>query len=301
MTEPLVIAIVLNWDRCDDTLECLKSLTESTYGNLQTIVLDCGSSGDSVARIRVAFPNVGVVEIVENHGYAGNNNVGIRMALQRGADWIFVLNDDTVVARDCVAELVKAGESDSRVGVVGPMVYHHDEPQIIQSAGGVLGPCWESLHLGMNERDRSFGEEPRAVEWVSGCGMLVRRDLIEEVGLLDERFFAYWEEVEWCLRAGKVGWRILHAPQARLWHKGVQRNYRPAPTVTYYSTRNRLLTLAKHHAPLRVWIGACLQIARTVTSSAIRPKSGSTGSHRQAICRGVKDFILGRWGGPVEL
>jgi hypothetical protein len=301
MTEPFVVAIVLNWNRCGDTRECLASLTAGTYGNLQIVVLNCGSSRDSVAAIRDGFPNVDVIELTENQGYAGNNNVGIRMAFQRGAEWVLVLNEDTILARDCVEELVKAGESDSRVGIVGPMVYHYDEPEVIQSAGGMLGPCWESLHLDMNERDSQQLREPHTVEWVSGCGMLVRRGLTQDVGLLDERFFAYWEEIEWCLRAGRAGWPTLHAPQAKMWHKGVRRHYRPSPSVTYYCTRNRLLTLAKHHAPLRVWIGASLQMARTVASWTIRPKWKSMFTHRQAICRGVMDFVLGRWGGPVEL
>jgi hypothetical protein len=153
----------------------------------------------------------------------------------------------------------------------------------------------------MNEPDRRQFQEPHAVEWISGCGIFVRRGVIEQVGALDERYFIYWEETEWCLRAARGGWRITHVPQAKLWHKGVQRNYRPAPTVTYYSTRNRLLTLAKHHAPVRVWVGACLQIARTFASWTIRPKWRSMRPHREAMCRGVVDFVLRRWGGPVRL
>jgi GT2 family glycosyltransferase len=117
--------------------------------------------------------------------------------------------------------------------------------------------------------------------------------------MLDERFFYYWEETEWCLRSTRAGWRILHAPQARLWHKGVQRDYRPKPSVAYYNTRNRLLVLAKHRAPLYTWLVVWGQIARTLTSMSVRPKWRASRSHRDAMLRGTIDFLRQRWGqGP---
>jgi GT2 family glycosyltransferase len=199
----------------------------------------------------------------------------------------------------CLAELIAVGESDPRIGIVGPMVYHHDEPTVIQSAGGRLGRNWESQHIAQNEPDTQQFTSPRAVDWISGCAILVRRAVIEQVGMLDERFFYYWEETEWCLRATRAGWRILHAPQARLWHKGVQRDYRPKPSVAYYNTRNRLLVLAKHRAPLRTRLAVWGQIARTLTSMTVRPKWRASRSHRDAMLRGTIDFLRHRWGqGP---
>jgi GT2 family glycosyltransferase len=119
--------------------------------------------------------------------------------------------------------------------------------------------------------------------------------------MIDPRYFYYWEETEWCLRAGRAGWRIWHVPAAKVWHKGVQRDYRPKPTVTYYATRNRLLTLSKHHAPLAVWVAAWIQILRTMTSWTVRSRWRSMHEHRHAMGRGVIDFLLQRWGGPVQL
>jgi GT2 family glycosyltransferase len=301
MAEPLVITVVLNSNRREDTLCCLASLAESTHQRHKVIVADNASSDGSVEAIRAGFPQVEVISLIENRGYAGNNNVGIAAALERGADWVFVLNEDTVVAPDCIAQLVSTGESDPSIGIVGPMVYHHDEPQVIQSAGGMLGPCWESVHLGKNEPDRQQFSAPHAVDWISGCGLLVRRSVIEQVGLIDERYFIYWEETEWCIRAGRAGWRIMHVPQARIWHKGVRRDYRPTPHLTYYFTRNKLLTLSKHHAPLLVWVGSWLQLLRTVISWSVRPKWKSMRSHRAAMCLGIRDFLRRRWGGPVRL
>ena len=301
MPQPSVISVILNTNHREDTLRCLVSLAESTYENHKTIVLDNDSADGSVEAIRKAFPRVEIIGLSENRGYAGNNNVGITAALAQGADWVFVLNEDTVLAPDCLPHLVTVGESDPRIGIVGPMVYHHEEPAIIQSAGGMISHYWESLHLGKDELDRGQFSEPHLVDWISGCGILVRRALIEQVGMIDERYFYYWEETEWCLRAGKAGLWVVHVPQAKMWHKGVRRDYHPKPLVTYYGTRNRLLTLAKCQASPLAWVIVWLQILRTLTSWTIKPKWRSMREHRNAMWRGVVDFLCHRWGGPVKL
>jgi GT2 family glycosyltransferase len=298
---PCIFSVILNSNRREDTLQCLASLASGTYRHHKVMVLDNSSTDGSVDAIHVAFPNVQVVELPTNLGYAGNNNVGIQAAMNQGADWILVLNEDTIVDADCLTRLVEIGESDARIGIVGPMVYHHGEPTVIQSAGGTITGRWEALHLAQNETDRGQFDGPHAVDWISGCAILVRRAVIEQVGMLDSRYFYYWEETEWCLRAARAGWRIVHVPAAKIWHKGVQRDYRPKPTVTYYATRNRLLTLAKHKAPLGVWVAAWIQILRTMTSWTVRSKWRTMHEHRHAMGRGVVDFLLQRWGGPVQL
>lgn len=296
MPEPLVVTVILNTNRRDDTLACLASLAESHYENHRTIVLDNASTDGSVAAIRSAFPAVDVIQLEENLGYAGNNNVGVWAALERGAEWVFVLNEDTVLDPGCLPRMVDVGQSAPDVGVVGPMVYHFDEPNVIQSAGGRLGRRWQSVHEGANEPDEGQFAHPRPVDWISGCAIMVRREAIEAVGALDERFFYYWEETEWCLRVGRQQWRVMHAPRAKLWHKGVQRDYRPSPSVTYYNTRNRLLLLAKHRAPLLVRLAVWGEIARTLTSWTVRPRWRSMREHRDAMWQGLVDFLRRRWG-----
>lgn len=183
----------------------------------------------------------------------------------------------------------------------GPMVYHHDEPDVIQSAGGKMDRYWDASHLAQNTRDEGQFSGPHAVDWISGCALLVRRSVIEQVGTIDPRYFYFWEETEWCLRTKRAGWRITHVPEAKLWHKGVQRNYSPKPSVTYFATRNRLLTLDKHHAPAFVRLIAWLQIIRTLTSWTIKPKWRGMRDHRRAMWRGAADFVGRRWGGPAPL
>jgi GT2 family glycosyltransferase len=296
MTQPFVISVILNSNRRQDTLECLASLAKTTHSNHKAIVLDNHSMDGSVEAICAAHPSVQIIELNENCGYAGNNNVGIQAALDQGADWVFVLNEDTVLAPDCISHLIAVGECDSRIGVVGPMVYHHDEPDIIQSAGGLLGPYWQSIHVAKDEPDSGQVTQPHPVDWISGCAIMVRRSAIQQIGMIDARYFYYWEETEWCLRACKAGWRIMHVPGARIWHKGVQRNYSPKPSVTYYSTRNHFLTLAKHHAPLKAWLFTWSHILRTLSSWTLKPKWRFMRHHRDAMLHGLVDFLNHRWG-----
>jgi hypothetical protein len=296
MSQPHVFTIILNTNRRADTLECLASLQTLTYSNHTVIALDNASTDGSVEAISISFPSVQIVRLTDNRGYAGNNNVGIQAALQQGADWVFVLNEDTILDAECLTRLIEVAESDSRIGIVGPMVYHHDEPKVIQSAGGRLDKWWFGYHLGQNEDDRGQFAAPHDVDWISGCAILVRRAVIEQLGMIDERFFYYWEETEWCLRTRKSGWRIVHVPAAKLWHKGVQRNYNPGPSVTYYNTRNRLMMLAKHRAPLPVWLRAWWQIARTLLSWTVKPVWRSKRGHRDAMWQGLLDFLRRRWG-----
>jgi GT2 family glycosyltransferase len=296
MNQPFLVLVVLNFNRREDTLKCLSSVKQNTYNNYKVILLDNNSTDGSIQAVRSTYPEVQIIELNENRGYAGNNNVGIKAALEEGADWVFVLNEDTILDPECLSNMVITAESDPQIGILGPMVYHHDEPDVIQSAGGMLGPNWESIHLAKNELDVGQFDRSHPVEWISGCAIMVRRAAIEQDGMIDERFFYYWEETEWCLRIGKAGWRIVHVPQAKIWHKGVQRDYHPKPSVTYYSTRNRLLLLAKHQAPLRVWVFVCLQILRTLTSWTIKPKWREMQQHRNAMWKGIMDFSHQRWG-----
>lgn len=296
MTEPRIVSVILNTNRRADTLACLAALHASTYANHGIIALDNASTDGSVDAIRAAFPDVQIVALQHNRGYAGNNNVGIQIALDHGADWVFVLNEDTVLAPDCLTQLIAAAADEPQVGIVGPMVYHYDEPNVIQSAGGQLTRDWQSRHLGQNEPDVQRWTQPHTVDWISGCAILVRRAVIEQIGALDERFFYYWEETEWCLRTQRHGWRIVHVPQAHLWHKGVQRDYRPGPHVTYYNTRNRFLLLHTHHAPLIVWLHVWSQTLRTWASWTIKPRWRTQREHRTALWHGARDFLRRRWG-----
>lgn len=164
MASPYIVTVVLNTNHRADTLACLASLHQLTYKHYKIIVLDNASTDGSVEAIRARFPTVQIIALTDNRGYAGNNNVGIHAAVAQGADWVLVLNEDTLLAPDCFTRLMEVGESDPRIGIVGPMVYQADEPQVIQSAGGLLDAHWAAVHRGQNELDAGQGDVPVTVE-----------------------------------------------------------------------------------------------------------------------------------------
>lgn len=293
---PKVVAVIISNSRQADTLACLASLKQSTYPNLSVLVLDNQSKDGTVPAIRAEFPEVIVIELSENKGYAGNNNLGLKMALDQQADWVFVLNDDTTLAPDCIDQLVKIGLSNAHIGLVGPLIYHANEVSVIQSAGGTIDRHWVAQHRGRNQTDTGQFSDPAPVDWLSGCALLMRRQVVEALTGFDERFFMYCEEVDWCLRATQQGWLQQLAPQAKLWHKGALRNYQPAPSVTYYMTRNQLLLLRKHHAPLAVQAYQWAQTVRTLVSWTVKPQWRAKRDHRDALWQGLVDFTQQRWG-----
>ena len=297
---PLVTVLILNTNRKDDTLACVQSLQESTYPNQAIILLDNASTDGSVEAVSARFPEVRIVHLTQNLGYTGNNNVGIQIALEQGADWVFILNEDTIVAPDCIAQLVAAGEADPAIGILGPLVFHYSEPEVIQSAGGSFDRLWRSQHIGQNDSNLSAYAAPRQVDWVTGCSLLARASVLSQIGGFDERFYYYYEETELCVRANRAGWKIQYVPSAKIWHKGVQVNYAPKPSVTYYSVRNHLMMLSKHHAPLPVQAAAWLDDLKTIASWTLRPKWRSQHGHRDAAVQAMGDYLRHRTGKRPE-
>jgi GT2 family glycosyltransferase len=211
---PKVWCVVLNWNGADYTLECLAALRTCTYPTLNVIVIDNGSTDDSVSRIKVAYPEILLLHNQKNLGFAGGNNVGIRYALERGADYIWLLNNDTKPAPDALSALVAKASSADRIGAVASICYYADAPSTVQAWGGSRVNLW----IGYSGLSRI----PREDDWfdsLNGTSILVRRSAWEDVGLLDEAFFVYWEDTEFCLRLRKKGWRIAAAPDSRVLHK----------------------------------------------------------------------------------
>jgi GT2 family glycosyltransferase len=291
-----VAVVILNYYRPEDTLACLDSLAASTYQNISILVLQMSADDPSIPVIQNNHPHAKSLVLDNNKGYAGNNNTGIRAVLENQPEWIFILNEDTVLAPDCLEKLVKVGQAQPVAGILGPMVYHYDEPDRIQSAGGMMDNLWRFWHAGQNQPANEYFTDVRAVDWVTGCSLLVRRRVIEEVGMMDEAFFMYNEETEWCLRAREAGWTIVHVPQARLWHKGVQRDYSPSASVTYYSFRNRFLLFHKHRAPFRARLAAWSEAFRTLASWSLQPKWAHMRQQRDALFQALWDTARRKWG-----
>jgi GT2 family glycosyltransferase len=295
---PQVAIIILNWNGCKDTLACLASLSRLDYPACEIVVVDNGSTDDSIPAIRATYPQVTLIETGENLGYVGGNNIGLEHARATGADYALLLNNDTEVAPDFLSLLIETAGADPAVGVVGPMIYYFDQPNVIWSAGGFIdwkeGTAWM---IGLNEVDRDqFGHLPRQVDFVTGCALLIKMPLVEQVGMLDPRFFAYFEETEWCVRVTRAGYKIMHIPQARLWHKISADAREASPQVHYYMTRNRLLFLKLSQAGIISWLNTLFSYARTLLSWTLNPKWRYKAPLRQAMLRAILDYQRQQFG-----
>ena len=226
MNYPRVVIIILNWNGLKDTIECLESLKKITYPNYKVIVVDNASRGDDVQVLRERFGDyVHLIQNDENYGFAEGNNIGIRYALAHLApDYLFLLNNDTVVAPDVLDELVRAAEDDPNTGIAGPKIYYYDingRKDVIWSAGGKIRwwHPWVYDGIGCNDDDLPRYQALRTVDWVSGAAMMVKRSTIGELGLLSSQYFFGTEDVEYCLQAHKRGFNVVYVPTARVWHK----------------------------------------------------------------------------------
>jgi GT2 family glycosyltransferase len=213
-SNPQVACIILNWNGWRDTIECLDALKDCRYPALTVIVVDNGSADDSVARIRAAHPDILLLESGANLGFAGGNNIGIRYALAHGAEYVWLLNNDTKPAPDALDALVAKALTDKRIGAVASICYYADSPSTVQAWAGSRVNLW----IGYGR----ITTQPHSDDWfhtLNGTSMLVARTAIEDAGLLDQGFFLYWEDTEFCLRLRKEGWRIAAAPDSRVLHK----------------------------------------------------------------------------------
>jgi len=289
--------VILNWNNAPDTLECLASVARLRYDNGDAVVVDNGSTDGSVAAIRDKYPAVTILENHENLGYAEGNNVGVRFSLESGADYVFILNNDALVSPETLSCLVAAATAHPDAGFLGPKVYHRESPQVIQSVGGMFNKYWESCYRGMDEVEQGQFEELTNVDFVCGCAVLVSRRAIERIGLLDPRFFLYREDVDWCYRATRAGFKVLYVPAATVWHRSPHIREAELPRTTYYMARNALLFLAKNGlGPIEIAKVLIFRQLRPLLSWTIKPKWRHMCRNRDALLRGIVDFFRGKFG-----
>jgi GT2 family glycosyltransferase len=291
--------VVLNWRRPREILACLASIEAQDYPSYEIVVVDNGSANGSVAEIRREFPAVWVIENGCNLGFAAGSNRGINFLVQRGVDYVLLLNDDAICDSALLRELIARSEAEPDIGVLGPTIFYADDPgTVIWSAGGVVDRLGHARHL--QENDVGDGPLPpaRDVDYVTGCALLIRRGVIEKVGMLDERFFAYWEEVEWCARARAADFRVVHLPAARVWHGIQQQERETSQFYQYLMTRNRLLYLECTGGRRAAIVLAGFEILRTALSWRVRPRHRAMRPYSGTLLRAIWDFGLRRFGAP---
>lgn len=241
---PLVCIVILNWRGADDTLACVASLRRLGYANFRILVLDNGSGDDSVTRIGEACPDLDLVETGANLGFAGGCNVGIRRALALGADYVWLLNSDARAEPGALAAMVDLAETDPGVGAVGSLICDLADPERVLAWGG-------------GRVDLRFGRPSHTVapvadaelDYLTGASLLLRARALEDVGLLDEGYFLYWEEADLCYRLREGGWRLAVAPGSRILHRApesTQRRLRQKDRHFNQSAVRFLFRYAKH-------------------------------------------------------
>ncbi len=248
MKYPKFFIILLNWNGKKDTLECLASLQQIQTPRFQTLIVDNGSSDDSVLAIRKAFPDVPILETGANLGFAGGNNRGIEWALSKGAEWILLLNNDTIVAPDCLTAFLSAAASRPNARILGAKIYRYHDPNAIDHLGGHWNPDlaeFESPASGKIDDGSSY-EAMEPVDYVCGAALLMHRSVPETIGLLEPRFFLFWEENDFCTRARRRGLEVWTAPKAKIWHKVSSSFIGGKPHMHYFWWRSRLLWIERN-------------------------------------------------------
>ena len=299
---PKVYIVILHSKSIPCLVDCLSSLDRITYKNCEIIVVNNGSN-DLTDITKHIKHKIQTIKTPSNLGFARGNNLGIKEALKNRADYVLLLNDDTIVSPDFLSILVNVGKNHPDVGMLGPKIYYFDEPKRIWFAGARFNEqTGLILTSHSDEIDNNKNDEKQEdSDYVTGCAVLVKRILIDIIGLLDERFFLYWEDVDWGLRAKKAGFTNLIIPDAHIWHKvSVSTGGMDSPLRAYHKTRSHLL-MAKLHAP---WALNRLhrEFFRDIAWLMLKSSEENRIKKAYAYFTAIKDYHLGRTGkGPQWL
>jgi hypothetical protein len=239
MNLPKVFIIILNWNGLEDTLECLKSVFKMDYPNFKVIVVDNGSTDNSVAVIQGKYPEVIMIENKDNLGYTGGNNVAMGYAMQNGTDYMWLLNNDSIAEQDTLSKLVATAEVSPKIGLVNPVIYDYYNPDKIQFCGSYIDWRKQDIVYTKNvEEFKIWQNKYSRLICLWGTALLIKRDLIENIGYLNGRFFAYWEDTDFSVRSIKGGYRNVIELSARIRHK-INPGTARSTAYFYYMARNK--------------------------------------------------------------
>lgn len=300
-SSPRVHIVILNWNGWKDTIECVQSCLNLTYDNYVVVIVDNASSDGSEAILRGHFPDVELIQTGDNLGYAGGNNVGVRYALANGAQYVWLLNNDTKVDPAALDEMLHVMKDEPTVGMVGPKILLYSRPDYLNCVGSTINLITGQPSLiGLGEKDDGRFDDIREMDTLSGCSLLVRRGLIDAVGLLDDRFFLFYEETDWILRAKRAGYRMLYAPKARIWHKvSASVGGHQSPLMLYYMIRNNPLLMRKNVGAIAfagfLLTYLCLVIPKKIINVLVFNKEKRC-QKLKAILKGLSHYFYGRFG-----
>lgn len=256
MSKKLAIVLV-NWNSYELTKETLLSLEQSIYTDFDTIVVDNGSIDASADLLKKNFPAIILIQSATNKGFTGGNNIGMQYALEHGYEYIMMLNNDVLVDSHFLIPLMNTMEEEKTIGAVQPLIYFHHDTHLIWNAGSVWYPLWGICATpNYNRKDpvHAFVHQQKKIDWITGCAFLIRSSVLQEVGLLKEKFFIYYEDVDLSLRIKKAGYTLSYVPNSVIYHiagmsqKSKQKGKEGfvSPKVHFLNARNRIWFLKEH-------------------------------------------------------
>jgi hypothetical protein len=293
-----LFAVVLNWNNYQDTKECVDSLLNSSINLAGIVLVDNASTDGSPEKLKREFKDKAYIHFINNpmnYGFAKGVNVGIRFALESGADYVFLLNNDALVSTDCIEKLYEALASIPNGGIAGPRIFYYKEPQKIWAGESYFSPIKLGIYSPQkNKIDRGLSEEIKEVSFVTGCAMLIKREVFESIGLFDEDYYFYNEDVDFCLRTLKAGFKILHVPSAKVWHKiGSTSESRTSEFYMYNLAFSHILLLRKNFSGFGFIYGIFLVLLVYTPFRILQIMRGSRSSKAMfAWIRGVRDGFL---------
>jgi len=255
-----ISVIILNWNNLTDTIVCIDSLFNSTMQINKIIVVDNGSTDNSGNLLEKRYggdKNIKVILNASNEGFSRGINLGIREAIKNKPDFLLLLNNDAVLDGSCIKNLIDAFDADGKCGIAGPRIHYFHKKDIVWQGGGYFN-YWTGGNVvpEKNKRPKQYKDEYVKASFLTGCIMLLKREVIEKIGLLDEDIFFYEEDVDFCLRAKKAGFELYYVPSATAWHK--VEGIRITPFAFYHRARSRILVLRKNFSSIYVIYGISL-------------------------------------------
>lgn len=246
MEDRKVGIVLVNYNGCEDTIDCLNSLLTSTYDNILTIVVDNLSTDDSVEILKGKEKELRFTLICspENNGFSAGNNIGIRFAFDHGCSHVLLLNNDTVVTPDFLTEMMKY--DDGKTALTGTILYYWKKDKVWYGGGTVNKFTGKTVHLHKEQTVEAVGSIPESVSFISGCEMLIPKRIVDSVGLMDEDYFLYGEDVDYSLRIGNHGFGLKYAPASIIFHKVSASTSKISKATQYYSARNRRLLIYRN-------------------------------------------------------
>jgi len=245
---PKVFIIILNYNGKDFIQKCLASVFKLDYPNFEVAVVDNNSTDGYFEAVKINFSKAHFIKNEANLGFSAGNNAGIRFALERMADYVLLLNQDTEVEKDFLGKLIEVAEADEKIGLVSPVIFNGRNKQIWFSGGKIKWLKMRAQHIA-TAASKDFYE----TEIISGCVLLIKKAVFKEIGLLDEDFFLYYEDVDFSLRAKKAGFKRMVATGSRVYH--FEKSEQEKKNKTYWLVVSGLIFFQKNTpAPLRPWI-----------------------------------------------